>query len=95
MKALNKLPADMQKIVKDALDEQFWIRTNEYLYKERVTLAKVIAEQGVQVNVLPSEVQDRLVKTAQVMWDEEGERSANAKKALDMLKGYLAELGYL
>ena len=82
-------------IVKDALDEQFWIRTNEYLYKERLTLAKVIAEQGVQTNVLPDDVQDKLVKAAQAMWDEEGERSDNAKKALDMLKGYLAELGYL
>ncbi|MCK0162385.1 TRAP transporter substrate-binding protein DctP [Marinobacter sp. S6332] len=95
MKALKKLPEDMQQIVKDALDEQFWVRTNEYLYKERITLAKVIAEQGVQVNVMPDEVQDKLVKAAQAMWNEEGERSANAKKALTMLKDYLKELGYL
>jgi len=94
-KALNKLPEDMQKIVKDALNEQFWIRTNEYQYKERITLAKAIEEQGVQVNVLPDEVQNKLVATAQAMWDEEGKRSENAKKALDMLKGYLADLGYL
>ncbi len=94
-KALDKLPEDIQKIVKDALDEQFWVRTNEYLYKERITLAKAIEEQGVQVNVMPDEVQDKLVATAQAMWDEEGKRSENAKKALDMLKGYLAELGYL
>ncbi|RBW51837.1 TRAP transporter substrate-binding protein DctP [Marinobacter sp. F3R11] len=94
-KALNKLPEDMQKIVKDALDEQFWIRTNEYLFKERTTLAKVIAEQGVQVNIMPDDVQDKLVQAAQGMWDEEGERSDNAKKALAMLKDYLVELGYL
>ncbi|MBU2955039.1 TRAP transporter substrate-binding protein DctP [Marinobacter sp. F3R08] len=94
-KALNKLPEDMQQIVKDALDEQFWVRTNEYQYKERTTLAKAIAEHGVQVNVLPDEVQDKLVATAQGMWDEEGKRSENAKKALDMLKSYLADLGYL
>ncbi|KAA1174316.1 twin-arginine translocation pathway signal protein [Marinobacter salinexigens] len=94
-KALDKLPEDMQKIVKDALNEQFWIRTNEYQYKERITLAKAIAEQGVQVNKLPDEVQDNLVKTAQTMWDAEGERSEEAKKALDMLKSYLSDLGYL
>lgn len=94
-KALDKLPEDMQKIVKDALSEQFWIRTNEYQYKERITLAKAIAEQGVQVNVLPDEVQDKLVATAQKMWDEEGKRSENAQKALDMLKSYLSDLGYL
>ncbi|WP_372986917.1 TRAP transporter substrate-binding protein DctP, partial [Marinobacter sp.] len=94
-KALDKLPEDMQKIVKDALNEQFWVRTNEYQYKERITLAKAIAEQGVQVNVLPDEVQDKLVATAQQMWDEEGKRSENAQKALDMLKSYLSDLGYL
>ncbi|MBD3642354.1 MAG: TRAP transporter substrate-binding protein DctP [Marinobacter sp.] len=94
-KALDKLPEDMQKIVKDALNEQFWIRTNEYQYKERITLAKAIAEEGVQLNILPDEVQDKLVATAQKMWDEEGKRSENAQKALDMLKSYLNDLGYL
>ncbi|MBD3658367.1 TRAP transporter substrate-binding protein DctP [Marinobacter sp.] len=94
-KALDKLPEDMQTIVKQALDEQFWVRTNEYLYKERITLAKAIAEQGVTVNTMPDDVQERLVKAAQGMWDEEGKRSPEAKKALDMLKEYLASLGYL
>ncbi len=94
-KALDKLPEDMQLIVKQALDEQFWVRTNEYLYKERITLAKAIAEDGVQINTLPDDVQDRLVKVAQSMWDEEGKRSENAQKALDMLKSYLTDLGYL
>ncbi len=94
-KALDKLPEDMQKIVKQALDEQFWVRTNEYLYKERITLAKAIEEQGVEINTLPDDVQERLTKTAQSMWDKEGERSDNAEKALGMLKDYLTELGYL
>lgn len=95
MKALNKLPEDMQKIVKDALNEQFWFRTNEYLFKERKTLAKVIAEDGVQVNKLPDDVQEKLVKAAQKLWDEEAKRSDNAKKAVGMVKDFMAELGYL
>jgi len=94
-KALNKLPEDMQNIVKQALEEQFWFRTNEYQYKERITLAKAINEHNVQVNTLPEDVQDRLTQTAQTLWDEEGKRSDNAQKALDMLKDYLSELGYL
>lgn len=94
-KALDELPQDLQDIVKQTLDEQFWFRTNEYQYKERVALANVIANEGVQVNVLPDEVQARLVQTAQSMWDAEGERSERAQQALDLLKGYLAELGYL
>lgn len=94
-KALDKLPKDMQQIVKNALDEQFWVRTNEYQYKEQITLAKAMAEQGVQINTLPDEVQAKLVKTAQGMWDEEGKRSPQAKEALDKLKGFLSDLGYL
>lgn len=94
-KALDKLPEDLQNIVKQALDEQFWFRTNEYLFKERVTLAKAIAEEGVTVNTLPEDVQNRLVGTAQKMWDEEGKRSDNAAKALAMLKDFLGQLGYL
>ncbi|MAA65838.1 MAG: twin-arginine translocation pathway signal protein [Alteromonadaceae bacterium] len=94
-KALDKLPKDLQDLVKQTLEEEFWFRTNEYQYKERLTLAKAIKEDGVKVNTMPKDVQDRLVKTAQKMWAEEGERSDRAKKALDMLKGYLTDLGYL
>ncbi|RBP32349.1 TRAP-type mannitol/chloroaromatic compound transport system substrate-binding protein [Marinobacter pelagius] len=94
-KALDKLPEDMQKIVKDALAEQFWVRTNEYLYKEQLALAKAQAEHGVEVNTLPQDVQQKLAQTAQEMWDEEGKRSEQAAKALEMLKSFLSDLGYL
>ncbi|MFC4260872.1 TRAP transporter substrate-binding protein DctP [Marinobacter lacisalsi] len=94
-KAMDKLPEDLQQLVKDVLNEQFWYRTNEYQYKERVTLAKAMAEEGVQINTLPDPVQDHLVQTAQSMWDEEGERSEKAAEALAMLKDFLGDLGYL
>ena len=85
----------MQKIVKDTLNEQFWIRTNEYQFKERKTLATIQAEQGVKITKLPEDVQARLTETAKEIWEEEGKRSENAQKALKMLKDYLADLGYL
>ncbi|WP_165856424.1 TRAP transporter substrate-binding protein DctP [Marinobacter sp. JSM 1782161] len=94
-KALDKLPEDLQAIVKQALEEQFWFRTNEYQFKEQVALSKAIKEEGVQVNTLPDDVQNRLTQAAQGMWDEEGKRSERAQQALDMLKDYLRELGYL
>ncbi|SET41247.1 TRAP transporter substrate-binding protein DctP [Marinobacter segnicrescens] len=94
-KAMDKLPADLQQLVKDVLQEQFWYRTNEYLYKERITLAKAIAEEGVEVNTLPQDVQDHLVQVGQAMWDEEGKRSDKAAEALSMLKSFLSDLGYL
>lgn len=94
-RSLDKLPEDLQLIVKDALEEQFWFRTNEYLYQERVALAKAIAEQGVQVNQLPEPVMDHLMKVAVEQWEHEGKRSDNSKKALAMLKEFLTDLGYL
>lgn len=94
-RSLDKLPEDLQAIVKEALEEQFWFRTNEYLYQERVALAKAIAEQGVAVNELPEPVMDHLMKVAVEQWEVEGQRSDNSKKALDMLKEFLGDLGYL
>ncbi|WP_339799460.1 TRAP transporter substrate-binding protein DctP [uncultured Marinobacter sp.] len=94
-RALDKLPEDLQELVKEILREQFWFRTNEYQFKEQVTLAKAIAEEGVQLNVLPDDVQDHMVQVAQKMWEEEGKRGPNTEKALNMLKSFLGELGYL
>ena len=94
-KALDKLPEDLQQLVKDVLLEQFWYRTNEYLYQERITLAKAIAEDGVEVNTLPEDVQNHLTQVGMAMWDEEAKRSDQAKEALDKLKSFLSDLGYL
>lgn len=94
-RSLDKLPEDLQIIVKEALEEQFWFRTNEYLYQERVALAKAIADKGVQVNTLPEPVMDHLMTVAVEQWESEGKRSDNANKALTMLKEFLTDLGYL
>lgn len=94
-RSLDKLPTELQTIVKEVLEEQFWFRTNEYLYQERVALAKVIDEQGVQINELPESVMAHLMKVAVEQWEVEGQRSDNSKKALAMLKELLSDLGYL
>ncbi len=94
-KALDKLPKDLQNIVKQALDEQFWIRTNQYLYKERIALTKASVEQGVELNIMPEELQQQLAQIAQGMWDDEAKRSDEAKKALSILKQFLSDLGYI
>lgn len=94
-RALDKLPEDLQQLVKDVLQEQFWYRTNEYLYQERIALAKAIAEDGVEVNTLPEDVQNHLTQVGMAMWDEEAKRSDKAKEALDKLKSFLSDLGYL
>lgn len=94
-KALDALPDDVRSIVIQALDEQFWYRTNEYQYEERTALARAISEHGVQVNTLPEDVQQRLTEVAEGMWDKSADRSDRAQEALKRLKTFLGELGYL
>jgi TRAP-type mannitol/chloroaromatic compound transport system substrate-binding protein len=94
-KALDALPPDIRKCVIDTLDEQFWMRTNQYLYQERITLAKAIKEKGVKINQLPPDVLDHLTKVAAKQWEEEGKKGPGAQKALAMLKAFMTELGYL
>ena len=93
--ALDALPEDVRSIVVQALDEQFWYRSNEYLYQERVALAEAMKEHGVQVNELPADVQAQLTKVATDVWDESADRSDAAREALKRLKTFLSELGYL
>ncbi|MBO9470397.1 TRAP transporter substrate-binding protein DctP [Endozoicomonas sp. G2_2] len=94
-KALDKLSPEDAKTVKDALNEQFWVRTNEYLYKEQLALANAMAEQDVKITTLPEDVQNQLTEVAQKSWAEQGERSDKAAEALDKLKSMLTRLGYI
>ncbi|MES1928372.1 extracellular solute-binding protein, family 7, bacteria [Salinisphaera dokdonensis CL-ES53] len=94
-KALDKLSPEDAKTVKDALNEQFWVRTNEYLYKEQLALAGAMEKDGVKITELPPEVQKKLTEVAQASWEEQGERSDKAAEALDKVKKMLTRLGYL
>lgn len=94
-KALEKLSAADQKTVKDALKEQFYFRTVEYLYLEKIALSKAIKEDGVKVNTLPDDVAKQLATVAQKTWDAEAQRSENAAKVVKMIRAFLTDLGYL
>ena len=94
-KAIDKLPDDIRQIFLQALDEHFWLRTNEYQYQEEIALAKAVAEDGVQVNNLPEDVQKRLTESAQQFWEEEAKRSPQAAEAVNRMKKFLGELGYM
>ncbi|MBA1148022.1 TRAP transporter substrate-binding protein DctP [Ectothiorhodospiraceae bacterium WFHF3C12] len=93
--AIDELPADIRETLMQTLDEQFWYRTNEYLYKEQVALAKAMKEQGVKINTLPEEVQNKLAAAAKESWEAEAEQGEKAEEALNMLKDFLGRLGYL
>ena len=94
-KELDQLPPALRKCMIDTLNEQFWMRTNEYLYLEQITLAKAIKEKGVKINDLPPDVLDHLTKVAATQWEEEGKKGPGAEKALAMLKKFLTDLGYI
>lgn len=94
-KKFDSLPADIQKIVRDALEEQFWYRSNEYLYLEEKALAEGKAKHGVQVTtIIPSEMK-KIRKMAQVIWLEESKKSEASKKAYDILIKFMKELGMI
>lgn len=94
-KAMDKLPEDVREILLDTMNEQFWKRTNEYLYDETITLANAQKDLDVKVNVLPQEVQDHMVQAAQKSWDKEAKRSKESAEAIEMMKEFLGRLGYL
>jgi len=94
-KAIDKLPEDIQAIFYNALEEQFWKRTNQYIYLEAIVLAKAVKEKGVEVITLPAEDQKKMTEIAMKMWDKEGEKGPDAAKALKILKDFLKSLGHL
>lgn len=94
-KAIDKLPPDIQAIFYNALEEQFWKRTNQYIYLEAITLAKAVREKGVEVVTLPAEEQKKITEIAMKMWDEEAAKGPDAAKAVQILKDFLKSLGYL
>ncbi|MCG6908862.1 MAG: TRAP transporter substrate-binding protein DctP [Deltaproteobacteria bacterium] len=94
-KAIDKLPEDIQEILYWSLEEEFWKRTNQYIYLEAIVLAKAVREKGVTVLNLPPEEQKKITEIAMDMWEKEGEKGPEAAKALQMLKDYLTSLGHL
>ena len=93
--ALDALSEEDREIVIDALDEQFWFRTNEYQYQERIALADAMAEQGVEINELPEPVMAQLTEVARESWDAEAEKGPEAAEMLEKLKSFLADLGHI
>ena len=94
-KAIDQLPEDIRAIFYNALEEQFWKRTNQYIYLEAIVLAKAVKEKGVKVITLPPEDQKKITEIAMKMWDEEGAKGPEAAKALQILKDFFKSLGHL
>ena len=94
-KAFDDLPKDIQNTVRQILEKHFWERSNEYIYLENITLAKVQKELGVKITGLAPDEQKKLTRAAMVEWDKIGERDEVSAKALKIMKDFLASLGHI
>lgn len=94
-KAIDELPDDIRETFYWTLEEEFWKRTNQYIYLEAIVLAKAVNEKGVKIVTLPPEEQKKITQIAMEIWEKEGEKGPEAAKALQMLKDYLKSLGHL
>jgi TRAP-type mannitol/chloroaromatic compound transport system substrate-binding protein len=92
-KELDNLPEDLRKIVLSTLEEQFWLRTNQYIYLEKKTLAKIQKEKGVEVIILPPEEYAKMQQAAMKIWDDVAGKGPECAKAVQMLKDFNATLG--
>lgn len=93
--AIDALPEDIQRIFYATMEEQFWRRTNEYIFGEQRALAKAQAEHNVEVIQLPEEVRAQMQEAAKISWQAEREKGERAAAAMDMLEEFLTELGRL
>ncbi|MCV0396351.1 MAG: TRAP transporter substrate-binding protein DctP [Rhizobiaceae bacterium] len=93
--AIDALPDDVRQILMAALEEQFWRRTNQYIYQEQVALAKARAEHEVEVIELPQEVQQAMLEAAKQTWEKERAKGGKAAEAMDMLEKFLTDLGHM
>jgi TRAP-type mannitol/chloroaromatic compound transport system substrate-binding protein len=92
-KALEKLPKDLQAILLQTLDEQFWLRTNQYIFKENKVLSKVQKELGVKLITMEPAEYAKMQTAALKIWDDVAEKGPACKKAVDMLKEFNRTMG--
>ncbi len=92
-KALAKLPQEIQKILLATLDEHFFLRTNQYIYLENITLKKVEKEKGVKVLTLPPKEYVKMQEAAVKIWDDVAKKGPACAKAVQMLKDFNKSLG--
>jgi TRAP-type mannitol/chloroaromatic compound transport system substrate-binding protein len=93
--AFDKLPEDIQKTLTQTLDEHLWLRSNQYIYQEARTLAKVQKEKGITVIILPPEEQQKMTRAAIALWDKEAKKDPEYAKWIEKMKEFFKSLGYI
>lgn len=94
-KKFDALPKDIQKIIRDTLEEHFWYRSNQYIYLEGKALAEAQQKKGVKITTIEPAEQKKIRQLAQKMWEEESKKSPESEKAYKIMVDYMKELGLL
>ena len=93
LKALNKLPPDLRKIVKEAADEAaLKICWPEYKALERAALDEA-KSRGVEVISLNKGERAKMKAAIDFLWEKAGSKSARCKEMIEIQKAYLKEKG--
>jgi len=94
-KKFDALPKDIQKIIRDTLEEHFWYRSNQYIYLEGKALADAQKKRGVKITTIEQAEQKKIRQLAQEMWKEESKKSPESEKAYKIMIDYMKDLGLL
>jgi TRAP-type mannitol/chloroaromatic compound transport system substrate-binding protein len=94
-KAIDKLPKDIQDTYYRTLDEHHLEYTAAYEIREDLTLAKAVREKGVKVVWIDQDSQKQMTRLAIEIWDKEAEKAPENAKAVQMIKDFLKDLGYI
>jgi len=92
-KEFEKLPKDLQEILVKTLEEEFWLRTNQYLYQENISLTKIQKDLGVELITLPPADFAKMQVAAMKLWDEIAQTSPECAKAVEMLTDFNRKMG--
>lgn len=91
--AFDKLPKDIQDIVKNILDAEFYPRSVDTAYLAEESLNRMKNKYSVKVIELPKKDQQILFQSAQKIWDEVASANDENAKAVQMLKTFLRNIG--
>ena len=91
--SFDKLPKDIQEILRATLVERFWKHTASYHFENEIILAKIPKEFGVEVLRLPPEEYKKMQDAAKKLWDEVAEKSPEGAKGVQILKDFNKSLG--
>ena len=94
-KAFEKLPKDIQNVLIEVLEEQFYERAISHAIEETIALSNAVRNQNVTVLYLPETDQNIMIQEAQKLWDEIAESSPSAKEGIKLLREYMKLLGRL